>query len=125
VRAKGQAVALPLSPVVIELPLNVGVHSVTEADVAQLARLYPAANVRAELLKMRRWCDANPTRRKTARGIAAFVANWFDRVQNEGSTNHAATHPHRADARRLSAVERVQAANEAAGYGDIDYSLIG
>jgi hypothetical protein len=124
VRAKGQAVALPLSPVVIELPLNVGVHAVTEADVTQLAQLYPAANVRSELAKMRRWCDANPTRRKTARGIAAFIASWFDRVQNEGAPN-APHQPPRADHRRLSAVERVQAANAAAGYGDIDFSLIG
>lgn len=114
-RAKGQAVALPLSPVVIELPLTVGVHSVTEADVTQLATLYPAANVRAELLKMRRWCDANPTRRKTARGIAAFISNWLERVQNEGSPNAQPTPPRRPVA-GLSAVERVHAANAAAGH---------
>lgn len=123
VRASVPAVAAPPSPTVIDLPLNVGTHSVTEADVAQLAKLYPAANVRAELLKMRRWCDANPARRKTARGIAAFIANWFDRVQNEGAPN-APHQPTRSAGRRLSAIEEIDAARIAAGV-ERNFDLIG
>lgn len=37
-----------------------------------------------ELRKMRGWLDANPTKRKTSRGIRRFVNSWLSRSQDEG-----------------------------------------
>lgn len=47
---------------------------------------YPAADVRQELKKMAAWCDSNPTRRKTKRGIERFINNWLSRTQDSGGT---------------------------------------
>ena len=47
---------------------------------------YPAADVRQELKKMAAWCDSNPTRRKTRRGIERFINNWLSRTQDSGGT---------------------------------------
>ena len=34
-----------------------------------------------ELKKMQAWSDANPEKRKTARGVKAFIVNWLSREQ--------------------------------------------
>lgn len=115
-RARGTAVAAPTSPTVIELPLNDGTaHAVTEADVQQWARLYPAVNVRAELAEMLRWCNRKPAERKTSRGIVKFIERWLEKEQNEGRTPNAPPQPSRPAA-GTSAIERVRAANAAAGH---------
>ncbi len=33
------------------------------------------------------WLDANPTKRKTARGIKRFVNSWLARAQDKGGSN--------------------------------------
>jgi hypothetical protein len=114
-RAKGQAVALPLSPTVIELPLNVGVHAVTEEGIEYLRKLYPSVNVRGEFAKMLDWCNKNPSRRKTKRGISDFITTWLSKAQDEGKPN-AHNPPPRRPAAGASAIERVRAANAAAGH---------
>lgn len=45
---------------------------------------YPAVDVEQELRKMGAWCDSNPTRRKTKRGIERFINNWLSRTQDSG-----------------------------------------
>ena len=30
------------------------------------------------------WCDANPAKKKTRRGIDRFINNWLERAQNRG-----------------------------------------
>ena len=47
---------------------------------------YPAVDVKQELKKMAAWCDSNPTRRKTRRGIERFINNWLSRTQDSGGT---------------------------------------
>lgn len=47
---------------------------------------YPAVDVEQELRKMGAWCDSNPTRRKTRRGIERFINNWLSRTQDSGET---------------------------------------
>ena len=32
------------------------------------------------------WCDSNPTKRKTRRGIERFINNWLSRTQDSGGT---------------------------------------
>ncbi len=116
-RAKGQAAALPLSPTVIELPLNDGTaHAVTEASIEHLHKLYPVVNVRGEFAKMRRWCDDNPARRKTKRGISDFITTWLSKAQDEGRPPNATPPQPRRPAAGTSAIERVRAANAAAGH---------
>lgn len=67
----------------IGLPLNDGSeHEVTEEDVAEYAQLYPAVDVMQQLRNMRGWLMANPSRRKTKRGIKAFIASWLAKEQD-------------------------------------------
>lgn len=70
-------------PVVISLPL-IGdkLHPVTQDRVDFWRSLYTAVDVDQELRKMAGWLSSNPTRRKTARGIEAFVTNWLSRTQD-------------------------------------------
>lgn len=35
---------------------------------------------------MKGWLDANPTKRKTRRGVKRFVNNWLSRTQDQGGT---------------------------------------
>ena len=58
----------------------------TQAKVDDWARAYPAVDVAQQLRQMRAWCIANPTRRKTAKGVEAFVVGWLTKEQNSGRT---------------------------------------
>lgn len=87
---------------VIALPLNDHTtHSVTAADVAEFAQLYPAVDVMQELRKMRGWLLNNPTRRKTKRGIKAFINLWLSKEQDRA---RAAPTPENVK-RRLTATD--------------------
>jgi hypothetical protein len=59
-------------------------YPVFETDIAEWQASFPAVNVRQQLGAMRSWLIANPTRRKTKRGMRRFVVTWLDRKQNEG-----------------------------------------
>ena len=64
--------------------------SVNDSDVEEWKAAYPAVDVVAELRRMRAWLDANPRRRKTRRGMKAFVVNWLSREQDRGGRDAAA-----------------------------------
>lgn len=67
----------------IGLPLNDGSeHEVTEEELAEYAQLYPAVDVMQQLRNMRGWLMANPSRRKTKRGIKAFISTWLQKEQD-------------------------------------------
>jgi hypothetical protein len=83
-----RAEAHDAGPSVISIPLvGGGSHGVTAERIAYFAEHYPAVDIMAELRTMAVWCDANPTRRKTPRGIAAFVANWLSKAQDRGGSS--------------------------------------
>ena len=44
---------------------------------------YPAVDAEQELRSMAAWADANPTKRKTRRGIEKFINGWLIRSQKE------------------------------------------
>lgn len=44
---------------------------------------YPAVDVEQEIRNMAAWADANPTKRKTRRGIEKFINGWLIRSQKE------------------------------------------
>lgn len=58
---------------------------ILQDDVHRWSELYPAVDVLQELRKMVGWLDANPSRRKTARGMRAFIANWLSKQQDRGN----------------------------------------
>lgn len=73
------------APPVIELPLNDGtMYPISQEQCQEWAGLYPAVDVIQQLRQMRGWLDANPTRRKTKRGIRRFITNWLAREQDKG-----------------------------------------
>lgn len=79
--------SLPAVPIasLIGIPLNDGSeHPITQADLDEWAELYPAVDVLQELRKMRGWCLANPKRRKTRRGVGAFINAWLAKEQDRG-----------------------------------------
>lgn len=76
--------------VFIELPLNDGsFHFVSNEDVEQYEKLYPAVEVKQEIRNMLGWLDSNPTRRKTKTGIKRFITSWLARTQNSGGNKKA------------------------------------
>ena len=84
------------TPPAISLPLNDGTeYPVSVEQCQEWAGLYPAVDVIQQLRNMRGWLDANPAKRKTKRGINAFIVRWLAKEQDKGGTqaaqyNHAA-----------------------------------
>ena len=71
----------------ILLPLNdKSYYDVPSEKISMWKETYPAVNVEAELKKMIAWCDSNPTKKKTRRGIEKFINNWLSRTQDSGGT---------------------------------------
>lgn len=67
------------------IPLNDGSEwTPTESEAEEYARLYPAVDLGQEFRNMRGWCTANPSRKKTLRGVRAFVNTWLSKEQNRG-----------------------------------------
>ena len=77
---------------IIELPLNDGtMFPISQEQCQEWAGLYPAVNVIQQLRQMRGWLDANPTKRKTKRGINRFITGWLARTQDKGGDKHHGT----------------------------------
>lgn len=74
---------LPPPEPVIRIPLVGGdEHPILQAQVDEWIAAYPAVGVVQQLREMRAWCIANPSNRKTARGVQAFVVRWLAREQD-------------------------------------------
>lgn len=61
----------------------------TNADVTLWRQTYPKVDIEAELRKCAAWNDANPSKRKTHKGVKRHVNTWLssasDRLQKNGS----------------------------------------
>lgn len=75
VRGAGSVPALPV--------VGGGEWGATEEQVAAWRAAYPGIDFRREWAAMRAWLLANPTRGKTARGMAAFVNRWLGKAQDD------------------------------------------
>jgi hypothetical protein len=65
------------------IPLNDGSEwAVMTRALAEWVQSFPAVDVEQELREMRAWALANPTKRKTSRGVAAFVVRWLAKAQD-------------------------------------------
>lgn len=72
------------SEVVASLPQNDGFFfPITKDQYDRWQELYPAVNVKTELSKIIGWLEANPAKRKTARGMLRFVNSWLSREQDK------------------------------------------
>lgn len=75
----------PASPPLVSIPLVDGSEYPVTADmVAEWNQAYPAVDVQQQLREMRAWSIANPTNRKTARGVNAFIVRWLGKEQDSG-----------------------------------------
>ena len=63
---------------------NKAYHPVYQEEIERWRELYPAVDVMQELRKMAGWLEANPARRKTAKGIKSFIVGWLAREQDRG-----------------------------------------
>ena len=90
----------PASPVVFTLKCSgkgPAVYEVHQAQVEEWSRAFPGVEIMAELRKSSAWQDANPSKRKTHRGMAAHLVGWFTRTQDGANRNGAATPQARPD----------------------------
>jgi hypothetical protein len=81
--------------------------SPTEEQLSAWKKAYPGVTLDVELFKMAAWLDANPARRKTAKGMARFVVNWLNSSQNRsanGGRRHYDSPPDYSDALPRSTV---------------------
>lgn len=77
------------SKAVITIPLNDRTeYEVTDADVKEWAELYPAVNIMQELRKMKGWCEGNPNKRKTRKGVLRFIHAWLSKAQDQGGSRY-------------------------------------
>lgn len=73
------------SPPVVSIPLIDGSeHGITDGEVSELSKAYPAVDVPQQLRHIREWCKANPAKRKTKRGVAGFIVRWLGKAQDQG-----------------------------------------
>ena len=78
-----------IEPSIIQLTLNdKTLYDVTQNDFNEYEELYPNVDVMQELRKMKGWLNANPTKRKTKRGIKRFINNWLSREQDKPKPNN-------------------------------------
>lgn len=81
-------------PPAITIPLiDKSEYLVTLQAVAEWESTYPGVNVMQELREMRAWSVANPTNRKTSRGVASFIVRWLSKEQDKGGTKSAYAKP--------------------------------
>lgn len=77
----------PTSPVVFTLRCSgkgPKAYDVTQAQVDEWSAAFPGVEVLAELRKSVAWQDANPSKRKTHRGMAKHLVSWLSGAQDRG-----------------------------------------
>ena len=70
----------------IKIPLNdKSFYDVPLQRISEWKDVFPAVNVEEQLKRMVVWCNANPTKKKTRRGVERFITNWLSREQDRGA----------------------------------------
>lgn len=62
-------------------------YPIYQSMIDEWTELYPNVDILQELRKMKGWCDANPTKRKTKRGVLRFINGWLSREQDRPHFN--------------------------------------
>jgi hypothetical protein len=73
------------SPPAIALPLiDKTEYPIVQTQIDEWQSAYPAVDVMQQLREMRSWALANPAKRKTQRGVHAFIVRWLSGEQDKG-----------------------------------------
>ncbi|AOT27006.1 helix-turn-helix domain containing protein [Vibrio phage VaK] len=72
-------------PILFEIPLKgkTQSHAITQSELFEMRELYPAVDVAQQIRNMIAWCNRNPTKQKTKRGVMNFVHNWLSKEQDK------------------------------------------
>jgi hypothetical protein len=74
----------PQEPPMGTIPLVDGSNwPFTQEDVSGWCEAYPAVDVLQQLREFREWCKANPTKRKTRKGIRRAITQWLGSEQDK------------------------------------------
>ena len=85
--SKGNISTEPQASPVLTIPLNDGSeYPITEEFYQEMQKLYPAVDVMQEFREMRAWSIANPDRKKTKRGVKAFINRWLSSEQDDATS---------------------------------------
>jgi hypothetical protein len=57
-----------------------------QSDILAWQQAYKKIDVYGELDAMACWCEANPSKRKTSKGIKRFVNSWLNRANQSGGS---------------------------------------
>jgi len=57
--------------------------------IAAARKAYPLISVEKEVLKARAWLEANPTKKKTRKGMKKFLNGWLGRTHRDAEKNQA------------------------------------
>lgn len=91
----------PAEPVFISIILNdKSYFDIPVSKVEKWKEIYPAVDVEQELREMSDWAESNPTRRKTKKGISAFIRNWLSKEQDKGGSQPRHSSKSSAEAER-------------------------
>lgn len=76
----------PAEPPVLVFPVigAPGTWNLTQSKIDEYQGTYIGLDVLGECRKSRQWVIDNPTKRKTAGGMAKFLNSWLSRAQNSG-----------------------------------------
>jgi uncharacterized protein YdaU (DUF1376 family) len=81
------------SPSLLTFP-TIGAHGASwylrETQATEWRSLFPAVDVLGEARKALAWLQANPTKRKTAKGMPRFLVAWLTRCVDRGGNSTAA-----------------------------------
>lgn len=66
--------------------------AMTDAHLTTLRDAFPNTDILGEARKAAAWIEANPTKRKTAKGMPAFLFTWLSRAVNS-DTRRPASRP--------------------------------
>lgn len=84
----------PPEPAVIDIPLvDKTTHGITQAQIDDWSKSFPAVDVLQTLRTIREWNLSNPARQKTKRGIRKHITDWLAKDQNRGGIQQRVTAP--------------------------------
>lgn len=61
-------------------------YPIKQSDVELWRRTFPGVDVEQELRVMALWCEDNPKKRKTLKGVRRFVSGWLGKAQNHAAS---------------------------------------
>jgi hypothetical protein len=91
--------------------------SLTAEKLAEYVEAFPALDVRGEIRRALQWILDNPTRKKTAKGMPAYLTRWLGKAQNQGQGRNQQAPPTQETEEQIAARVRSERADRQAKYG--------